>query len=239
MYYPLSTIYYALSTTMPRKIAIIVASGTGSRMGGEIPKQFLPLKGKPVLVHTLEKFLAINGCEIILALSEEGFGHWESIAREYLPDASLTLVTGGETRFHSVKNALGAIEGDGPALVAIHDGVRPFVSLNILLNSFVAAESFGAVVTYVDSKDSVRLSEGGTNRALDRRSVKLIQTPQTFRLSVLRNAYNVPYSEHFTDDASVVEHSGHAIHLIEGSYSNIKITTPEDLVMGEVMLSAQ
>lgn len=207
-------------------------------MGGEIPKQFLPLKGRPVLVHTLEKFLDISGCEIILALSEEGFGHWEPIAREYLPeDAPITLVTGGETRFHSVKNALAAIDGPGDALVAIHDGVRPFVSLNILLNSFVAAENFGAAVTYVDSKDSVRLAEDGGNRALDRRTVKLIQTPQTFRLSVLRNAFEAPYDEHFTDDASVVEHSGQAIHLIEGSYSNIKITTPEDLALGEIILS--
>ncbi|MBX2952190.1 MAG: 2-C-methyl-D-erythritol 4-phosphate cytidylyltransferase [Leadbetterella sp.] len=221
---------------MTRKIAIIVASGTGSRMGGDIPKQFLPLKGRPVLVHTLEKFLAISGCEIILALSAEGLAYWEPIAREYLPaDAPITLVTGGETRFHSVKNALAAIDA-GDALVAIHDGVRPFVSLNILLNAFVAAESFGAAVACVDSKDSVRVTEGAGNRAVDRRTVKLIQTPQTFRLSVLRTAFEVPYSEHFTDDASVVEHSGQAIHLIEGSYSNIKITTPEDLALGEIFL---
>lgn len=206
-------------------------------MGGQVPKQFLPLKGKPVLVHTLEKFLDISGCEIIVALSEEGFAYWEPIAREYLPDAPLTLVTGGETRFQSVKNALAAIEGDGDALVAIHDGVRPFIRLNILLNSFVAAERFGAVVTYVDSKDSVRLAEDGGNRALDRRNVKLIQTPQTFRLSVLRQAFDVPYDEHFTDDASVVESSGQAIHLIEGDYANIKITTPEDLALGEIILS--
>lgn len=222
---------------MSRKIAIVVASGTGSRMGGQIPKQFLPLKGKPVLVHTLEKFLDISGCEIILALSEEGFGHWEPIALEYLPDAPVTLVKGSETRFHSVKNALAAIEGEEDALVAIHDGVRPFISLNILLNSFVVAERFGAAVTYVDSKDSVRLAEDGGNRALDRRTVKLIQTPQTFRLSVLRQAFDVPYDEHFTDDASVVESSGQAIHLIEGSYANIKITTPEDLALGEIILN--
>lgn len=207
-------------------------------MGGEVPKQFLPLKGRPVLVHTVEKFLDISGCEIILALSEEGFAYWEAIAREYLPDdAPVTLVKGGETRFHSVKNALAVIEGDGDALVAIHDGVRPFVSLNILLNSYVVAETFGAAVACVDSKDSVRLTGDGGNRALDRRTVKLIQTPQTFRLAVLRNAFEVPYDEHFTDDASVVESSGQAIHLMEGSYSNIKITTPEDLALGEIILN--
>lgn len=208
-------------------------------MGGEVPKQFLPLKGKPVLVHTLEKFLDISGCEILLALSEEGFAYWEPIAREYLPEAPLRLVKGGETRFHSVKNALAAIEGEDDALVAIHDGVRPFVSLNILLNSFVAAANFGAVVACTDSKDSVRLVEADGNRALNRQHVKLIQTPQTFRLSVLREAFDVPYEEYFTDDASVVEHSGHAIHLIEGSYSNIKITTPEDLLMGEWIVDSE
>lgn len=223
---------------MLRKIAIIVASGTGSRMGGEVPKQFLLLNGKPVLVHTLEKFLDISGCEIILALSEEGFSHWEPIARQYLPEATLRLVKGGETRFHSVKNALETIVGEDDALVAIHDGVRPFISLNILLNSFVAAASFGAVVTCVDSKDSVRLVEADRNRALYRQNVKLVQTPQTFRLSVLREAYSVPFNESFTDDASVVEHMGHAIHLIEGSYSNIKITTPEDLWVGERMVES-
>lgn len=207
-------------------------------MGGEVPKQFLPLKGKPVLVHTLEKFLDISGCEIILALSEEGFTYWEPIAREYLPEAPLRLVKGGETRFHSVKNAIAAIEGEGDALVAIHDGVRPFISLNILLNSFAAAGTFGAVVTCVDSKDSVRLIEADGNRALNRQNVKLIQTPQTFRLSVLRESFEVPYEDHFTDDASVVEHSGHTIHLIEGSYSNIKITTPEDLLVGERMVES-
>jgi len=219
-----------------RKIAIIVASGTGSRMGGEVPKQFLPLKGKPVLVHTLEKFLSIGGCEVFLALSEDGLAAWEPIAREYLPDAPLILVKGGETRFHSVKNALAAIEEEGDALVAIHDGVRPFVTLNILLNSFVAAESFGAVVACVDSKDSVRITGDEGNHALNRNRVKLIQTPQTFRLSVLREAFKVAYDERFTDDASVVENSGHPIHLIEGSYSNIKLTTPEDLALGELIL---
>ncbi|MDT4868069.1 2-C-methyl-D-erythritol 4-phosphate cytidylyltransferase [compost metagenome] len=121
--------------------------------------------------------------------------------------------------------------------MAVHDGVRPFVSLNVLLNSFVVAETFGTAVTYVDSKDSVRLAEGEGNRALERRNVKLVQTPQTFRLAILRNAYEVPFNEHFTDDASVVEHSGHTIHLVEGSYANIKITTPEDLAMGEIILA--
>ncbi len=220
---------------MLRRIAIIVASGTGSRMGGEIPKQFLPLGGKPVLVHTLEKFLCLENCEIILALSGQEF--WEPIAHRYLPGAPITVVRGGETRYHSVKNALDSIRGDENAVVAVHDGVRPFIPQSIIENSFSVAEQFGSAVVCVDSKDSVRLLSGTENRAVDRRNVKLIQTPQAFFLPVLRRAYAATYNENFTDDASVVEFSGHRIRLIEGSYSNIKITTPEDMAFGELILA--
>ena len=221
---------------MSRKIAIIVASGTGSRMQNQIPKQFLPLRGRPVLVHTLEKFMALTDCEIILALSDPGFSYWKPIALQYFPDTPITVVRGGETRFHSVKNALAAIGGDENALVAVHDGVRPFVSVKTLLDTFNAAENFGVAVACVDCKDSVRRIEGEKNSALERGTIKLVQTPQAFRLSVLREAYKVSYREHFTDDASVAEFSGYTVHLVEGSYSNIKITTPEDLAMGEVLL---
>lgn len=217
---------------MVRKIAIVVASGTGSRMGGEIPKQFMLLDGKPVLVHTLEKFLALGDCEIVLALSEAGWEYWRPLARQYFPEVAMAGVIGGDTRFHSVKNALDSLADVEEAVVAIHDGVRPFVSVEVLQNSFVAAEKEGSAVACVNSKDSVRLADGAGNRAVERDRVKLVQTPQTFRLSVLRKAFELPYSESFTDDAAVVERSGHPIHLIEGSYSNIKITTPEDMALG-------
>lgn len=221
---------------MSRKIAVIVASGTGSRMGSEIPKQFLPLQGKPVLVHTLEKFLSIPECEVILALSEEGKAHWEPIAKTYFPDTHIPVVLGGETRFHSVKNVLDSVGLEGETLVAIHDAVRPLVSIPTVLESYATAEKYGSAVTCVDSKDSVRLVEGETNRALERRYVKMIQTPQTFQGSLLKEAYALEYRDSFTDDASVVEAAGYPIHLVDGAYSNFKITTPEDLVLAEHLL---
>lgn len=220
---------------MSDKIAIIVASGTGSRMGTETPKQFMELDGKPILIRTLEKFLSIHDCCVILALSDEGMEYWNKLEHE-LDLERIILVKGGETRFHSVKNALAAIADDSEGVVAIHDGVRPFVSIKNILNSFVVADSLGSAVTFVDSKDSVRVVDENGNYALERDKVKLIQTPQTFRFSVLKRAYEVDFESFFTDDASVVEHSGGEIHLIEGSYSNIKITTPEDLLTGEMIL---
>lgn len=221
---------------MSRKIAVIVASGTGSRMGAEIPKQFLPLQGKPVLVHTLEKFLSIPGCEVVLALSAQGMAFWEPIAASYFPEHNISVVLGGETRFHSVKNVLDSLALEEDALVAVHDAVRPLVHLNTILNAFLIAEQFGAAVTCVDSKDSVRLVEGDRNRALERKNVKMIQTPQTFQSRVLNAAYAAEYRESFTDDASVVEAAGFPIHLVEGAYTNFKITTPEDLALAEHLL---
>jgi 2-C-methyl-D-erythritol 4-phosphate cytidylyltransferase len=221
---------------MSRKIAVIVASGTGSRMGSEIPKQFLPLQGKPVLVHTLEKFLSIHDCEVILALSQQGLSFWEPIAARYFSDCTIPVVLGGDTRFQSVKNVLDTLVLDDTTLVAIHDGVRPLIHLNTILNSFLIAERFGAAVTCVDSKDSVRLVEGESNRALERKYVKLIQTPQTFQGRILKVAYGSAYQERFTDDASVVEAAGYPVHLVEGSYANFKITTPEDLALAEHLL---
>lgn len=221
---------------MLQKIAIIVASGTGTRMGGEVPKQFLRLDGKPILVHTIEKFMYVHDCRVILALSEEGFGYWDAVSQQYFTNETrITLVKGGETRFHSVKNALNSIE-EQDAIVAIHDGVRPLVDVKTILNSFVAAEAIGSAVTFVDSKDSVRLLEDDGNVSVERSKVKLIQTPQTFKLCILRRAYNVEYNPLFTDDASVVEHGGEKINLVEGTYANIKITTPEDLAIGEILL---
>lgn len=220
---------------MSDKIAIIVASGTGSRMGGEIPKQFMSLGGKPILVRTIEKFLSIHDCRVILVLSEDGMDYWNRIEHD-LDLRRIILVKGGDSRFQSVKNGLAAIAEDSEGVVAIHDGVRPFVNVKTILNSFVVADSLGSAVAYVDSKDSVRVIDEAGNRALERDKVKLIQTPQTFRFSILRKAYEAEYETFFTDDASVVEHSGTEIHLIEGSYSNIKITTPDDLLFGEVIL---
>lgn len=220
-----------------KKFAIIVASGTGSRMRSEIPKQFLLLDGKPVLVHTINKFLKIADIQIFVALSDGGFSFWEETCAHFFEENSerIKLVKGGEARFHSVKNALETIS-DSEALVAVHDGVRPFVTTEIILESFKTASDFGSAVCSVSSKDSVRVIDGKTNKAIDRNTVKLVQTPQTFKLNILKKSYQTAFSDFFTDDASVVENAGFPIHLTEGSYENIKITTPDDLVLGTQLL---
>lgn len=221
--------------------ALIVAGGSGSRMGGAVPKQFLELAGKPILLHTVEKFLAWSPkIKLILALPEADFSRWEPLAARLtrLPNHPITLVPGGATRFQSVRNGLNAVDGEG--LVAIHDAVRPLVSVEVVRRTFEAAAQFGNGVAAVAAKDSIRqISADGTNSALDRASMRLVQTPQTFRVSLIKQAFEQPESPLFTDDASVAEAAGFPIHLVEGSYENLKITTPEDLVVAEALLNTQ
>ena len=221
---------------MQKLFSIIVAGGSGSRMKSEIPKQFLMLGNKPILIHTIEKFLQIPDNQIVLALPKDAIAYWENIRTNYFSnDVQISVVEGGKTRFQSVKNALFSISED-EGLVAVHDGVRPFVSKEIIENAFALASEKKTAVVCVDSKDSVRLVEGNSNRALERKNVKLVQTPQTFDLKLLKDAYQVDDSEYFTDDASVVEMYGEKIFLLEGNYKNIKITTPEDITIGELFL---
>ena len=221
---------------MQNIFSIIVAGGSGSRMRSEIPKQFLMLGGKPILVHTIEQFLKIDKNQIILALPKDTIDYWDKIKGRYFNEnVRIKVVEGGGTRFQSVKNALFSIE-EQEGLVAVHDGVRPFISVDIIQQSFILAKERKAAVVYVDSKDSIRILENQTNRALERKNVKLVQTPQTFDLEMLKKAYQVADNPYFTDDASVVEFAGNAIFLLEGDYKNIKITTPEDLVIGEFFL---
>ena len=218
--------------------AILVAGGSGSRMGGTVPKQFLELAGKPILLHTVEKFLAYSPeIRLVLVLPEADFGRWERLAPQlsHAPNHPITVVAGGATRFQSVRNGLNPIEGDG--LVAVHDAVRPLVSVEVIRRTFESAAQFGNGVAAVAAKDSVRqLGPGGQNTALDRATLRLIQTPQTFRIGLLKKAFGQPESLLFTDDASVVEAAGFEVHLVEGSYENLKITTPEDLVVAEALL---
>jgi 2-C-methyl-D-erythritol 4-phosphate cytidylyltransferase len=224
-----------------KRYAIIVAGGSGSRMQvgdspSQIPKQFLCIAGKPILMHTIERFAApsdgsIFGTPTIVVLPEKDFTTWERLCREYHFNIPVQLVVGGKTRFQSVKNGLAAIKGDG--LVAIHDGVRPFVSADMIEHSFQVAAAKGTAVAAVPLKDSIRLVEGESNRALDRSMLRLIQTPQTFQISLIQQAFQVEESPDFTDDASVAERAGFPIHLMDGSYENIKITTPEDLIWAE------
>lgn len=215
------------------QFAIIVAGGSGSRMKSELPKQFLLLKGKPILQHTIERFAQFSASlRIILVLPARDLETWTRLCDKNNFYPALETVNGGGTRFQSVRNGLKRISAkDG--LVAVHDGVRPFITPDIIRNSFDTAARTGAAVTAVAVKDSVRmLQPDGSSRAVDRSVYQLVQTPQTFRLDRFRKAFEAEEQPFFTDCASVVEHAGFPVTLIEGSYQNVKITTPEDLAWG-------
>lgn len=218
-----------------REYAIIVAGGKGTRIKSATPKQFLELGGKPILLHTLEAFFRYReDIKVILVLPQDDFATWEAIVKKYSFSNPVTLAQGGDTRFQSVKNGLNKIQGDG--YVAIHDGVRPLVSENIIAASFQLAAVHQSAVAAVRLKDSIRVTDQDNTKALDRSKFRLIQTPQTFALSLIKKAYEQKEDESLTDDASVAEKAGHKISLFEGSYENIKITTPEDLIVGEALL---
>lgn len=219
-----------------KKYAIIVAGGTGKRMGESLPKQFLKLGGTPILIHTLQAFnIADPEIELIITLPKEEIQFWDELNVWHQNYITHKVVAGGETRFHSVKNALEHVD---EGLVAIHDGVRPFVSPDIIYESFKLASEKQAVITAVKMKDSVRqLTEDGKSKNIDRSTLRMVQTPQTFSVDLLKSAYNTEFKNHFTDDASVVEAYGKDVSLIEGDYRNIKITTPEDLVIAEALLA--
>lgn len=221
------------------KYAIIVAGGSGLRMGTEIPKQFLELKGLPVLMHTIKKFHeAFTDITIKLVLPEDHKESWEKLCHKHFFTLSHDVVSGGNSRFQSVKLGLESIPSS-EGIVAIHDGVRPFVSKEIIRKSFSVAEEMGNATVAVAMKDSLRKIENNVSIAVDRKAYKIIQTPQTFRLDLVKKAFNTPELTSFTDDASVFEHAGHKIILIEGAYDNIKITTPEDLILGEAILTKE
>ena len=219
---------------LQRKYAIIVAGGSGSRMKSNLPKQFIEIGGLPILMHTLKQFKQADAdIELILVLPESQFEFWRELCEihgAFMKTLPHQLVAGGKSRFQSGKNGLDIIENEG--LVAIHDGVRPFVSAEIINESFRIAEQKGTAVVSVASKDSVRVN----GQAIDRTTVRLIQTPQTFQISLLKKAFETEELAAFTDDASVAEYAGFKINLIEGSYENIKVTTPEDLLWAEVLL---
>lgn len=222
-----------------KKYVIIVAGGKGLRMGGEVPKQFLPIGGKPVLMRTVEVFYQTDAeTGIVLVLPQEQQSYWKNLCCQYDFRIPYILADGGCTRFHSVRNGLQVIpDEDSDSLIAVHDGVRPFVSPRVIQECFEAATRWGAVVPVLDMVDSVRqLSEDGSSMAVDRSCLKLVQTPQTFRADILKNAYRQEFTERFTDDASVVEASGVSVALVSGNRENIKITTPFDLKIAEVLL---
>ena len=227
------------STGSDKKFAIIVAGGSGKRMESSIPKQFLLLNGRPVLMHTIEAFASQKDIHIIVVLPHSKFDEWKSLCIEYSFPINHDLVEGGDTRFHSVLNGLNKIDTDG--IVAIHDGVRPIISQKIIRDSFDIAYQKGNAITAVKTKDSIReLTLTGQSKNVNRNNYYLVQTPQTFQISVIKEAYNNASHYNFTDDAGVAEEVlGLNINLIEGDYCNIKITTPEDLNIASVLMNSK
>ena len=206
-------------------------------MGGDIPKQFLPIKGKPVLMRTLEAFYAYDkAIHLIVVLPVDQQDYWKHLCQEYAFTLPHQIADGGETRFHSVKNGLALVEEED-ALVGVHDGVRPFVSLDVIAECYRMAERKGAAIPVIDVVETVRwISEDGESETVPRDRYKLVQTPQVFRASLLKQAYAQPYTSAFTDDASVVEAFGHRVELVKGNRENIKLTTPFDLKLAEMLI---
>ena len=215
--------------------AIIVAGGKGLRMGGDIPKQFLPIGGKPVLMRTMERFREYSrDLQIILVLPRAQQDYWKELCQEYGFNVSYQLADGGETRFHSVQHGLALIPDDAQGVVGVHDGVRPFVSTEVISQCYEAARIHKAVIPVTPVIETLRHVSEGTK---PRGDYRLVQTPQTFDIQLLKAANRQPYNDNFTDDASVVESYGHAITLVEGNRENIKITTPYDLLVAEAIIS--
>ncbi|HET9052868.1 MAG TPA: 2-C-methyl-D-erythritol 4-phosphate cytidylyltransferase [Cyclobacteriaceae bacterium] len=223
---------------MISEYAIIVAGGKGTRIKSVLPKQFLELNGLPILIHTINASLRYSkNVSIILVLQEDDFETWQSLCEKHHFTTNLILQKGGDTRFQSVKKGLEKIEGDG--LVAIHDGVRPLVSEDIIGASYRLAAVHRSAVAAVRLKESIRITDQDNTKAVDRSKYRLIQTPQTFDVALIKKAYQIKDEPGLTDDASVAERSGHIISLFEGSYENIKITTPEDLIVAKALLDAR
>ena len=219
-----------------KKAVIIVAGGKGTRMGTDVPKQFLKLLGIPVLCRTINCFLSYDSTiQVVLALPEHQKQVWEEIAKEFFPFQQFCVVSGGKERYHSVKNALDEI-GLDVDLTAVHDGVRPLVSKDTISRCLEVAALKNNAVPCITPPESIRFIKENSNKPLDRNCVKLIQTPQIFSTKILKDAYQIPYNEHFTDDASVVEQFGNTINLVDGDKHNIKITTKEDLEYAEFLL---
>lgn len=216
---------------------IIVAGGKGLRMGSDIPKQFLPIGGKPVLMRTLERFREYaEDLQIILVLPKAQQDYWHELCQKYDFKIKYWLADGGETRFHSVQNGLAKIPDDAEGVVGVHDGVRPFPSIDVIRNCYETARTAKAVILVIPVVETVRHLQGNTSETVPRNDYRLVQTPQTFDIQLLKAANKQPYNDGFTDDASVVEAFGFNTTLVEGNRENIKITTPYDLKIAEVLI---
>lgn len=218
-----------------RKYAVLVAGGSGSRMKSDLPKQFIRLKNKPLLVYTIESFLDADAdISIILVLPEQHLQTGKEIVTQYFNGKEIIITTGGATRFHSVRNGLMQIQENG--IVLVHDAVRSMVSVDLIQRSLNEVIIKKAIIPAISSKDSVRLVDGEKNKSISRDTVMLVQTPQTFFSHDLKQAFEVEYNDSFTDEASVMEAAGYQIHIIAGDENNIKITHPIDLIIAEKIL---
>ncbi|HAS47346.1 MAG TPA: 2-C-methyl-D-erythritol 4-phosphate cytidylyltransferase [Microscillaceae bacterium] len=227
------------------KYAIIVAGGSGTRMNNDTPKQFLEINDKPILMHTIARFYLYSPLtKIIVVLPKREMDYWQHLVSKYNFDYDYQVVAGGKTRFQSVKNGLNAIEADAegtaPAMqstVAIHDGVRPLVPVKTIALSYMEASNNGSGIAAIPLKDSIRsIQEDGQTEALNRDQFRLMQTPQTFQLNAIKAAYEIEETPDLTDDATVFERAGNTINLVTGAFENIKITTPEDLIIAKAIL---
>jgi 2-C-methyl-D-erythritol 4-phosphate cytidylyltransferase len=218
------------------KVAVIVAGGNGTRMNSTMPKQFLLLKGKPILYYTIQTFLqSYDDLNIILVLPEDYIAAGQEIIDAFFDYKRIQITPGGRTRFHSVQNGLALVTEE--SMVFVHDGVRCLLTKELVQRCYAAAIELGSAVPVVDCKDSVRIIKGELNEAIDRTRVKLVQTPQTFHSKILLPAFKIDYKDKFTDEATVVEAFGLKVNLIEGEENNIKITKPADLVIAELLLA--
>jgi 2-C-methyl-D-erythritol 4-phosphate cytidylyltransferase len=225
-----------ISNLKSKYYAIIVAGGSGTRMQSSVPKQFLLLNCIPMLMHTINAFINSRAQpEIIVVLHPDTHDYWQQLCTDHHFIVPHQLVSGGETRFHSVKNGISLIEDDD-SIIAVHDAVRPLITPAIIDESYDCAEKYGNAIVAIKSRDSVRQIKDNRSQSLNRDEIYLIQTPQTFQAVQLKKAYMQLYQESFTDDASVVEQTGVNINLINGSYQNIKITFPEDIAIAEFLL---
>ena len=216
---------------------IIVAGGKGLRMGTDIPKQFLPIGGKPVLMRTLERFREYSAdLQIILVLPKNQQDYWKSLCLKHNFTVAYQLTDGGETRFHSVQHGLALIPDNAEGVVGVHDGVRPFPSIDVIRNCYETARTTKAVIPVIPVVETVRHLKGENSVTVPRNDYRLVQTPQCFDIQLLKAANRQPYNDGFTDDASVVEAFGQSITLVEGNRENIKITTPYDLKIAEVLI---
>lgn len=226
-------------TEVPNKrYVIIVAGGNGARMNSPIPKQYLKLDGKPVIMHTIEKFVKTDpNIEIIIVIAQENLHFWENMCNEHNFRKEVKIAYSGESRFQSVKNGLEYVTE--LSIVGVHDAVRPLVSSKAIIAAYKAAEMYGSAIPAVPINDSIRMIESTRNIALDRSRYCAIQTPQCFRSDILKKAYEQDYKYTFTDDATVVEAMGEEIRLVDGNSENLKITSPKDLIIAEALIKAE